>query len=141
MRIDYAFPVRHAEPLKGGALTAIGIEHRVIVTPTFPAQIRLQLIVALAVPHVDAQPDREHRMQARVLGPDLTELAPARAVNVRFTVGSDTPPGWEIRSTVPITIGFPAAVEGAYSVELSTDSHTHEVQVLVRGPRNQPPTA
>jgi hypothetical protein len=135
MRIDYAFPVRHAEPLKGGALTATGIEHRIIVARAFPAQVRLQLVVALAVPHVDAQPDRDHRMQARVLGPDLTELAPARAVNVRFTIGGETPPGWEIRSTVPITVSFPAAVEGAYSVELSTDGHTYEVQVLVRGPR------
>jgi hypothetical protein len=140
MRIDYAFPVRHAEPLKGGALAAIGVEHRVVVVRSFPAQIRLQIVVALAVPHVDAHPGHAHQLRARVLGPDLTELAPAKAVTARFTPGGDTPPGWEIRSTVPLTIGFPAPTEGAYSVELSTDSHTHEVQILVRAQQPAPPS-
>jgi hypothetical protein len=130
MRIAYAFPVRHAEPLKDGAISATGIEHRIVTVRQFPVRVSIPLVATLAVSHVEVAV--EHKLTARVLGPDLTELAPARSVNARFHPGSNTPEGWEIRSSLPMTIGFQAPEAGAYTVQLSTDSHTYDVQILVR---------
>jgi hypothetical protein len=132
MRIADAFPVRHAEPLEDATITAAGIEHRVITVRRFPVRVNIPLVVTLAVPHVAA--GAEHELTARVLGPDLTELAPSRSVNARFQPGTNTPPGWEIRSSLPMTIGFQAPEAGAYTVQLATDDHTYDVQVLVRAP-------
>lgn len=134
MRIAYAIPVRHVETLKNGTLAAMGIETRAVTVRSFPEQVRISLVVALAVPHVEAQPGVEHQLRARVLGPDLAEVAPAISATVQLKAGAATPEGWEVRSTVPVAIGFPATQEGAHSVELATDSHTLDVPILVRGP-------
>jgi hypothetical protein len=138
VRIAYAIPVRHVEPLKDGSFLALGIESSMFVIAVAPAVIRLAMLVCLAAPHVEATGDPAHTLRLRVLGPDLTEVQPPLVLPFGMAPGPNTPEGWEVKLLMPVGVTIPVAEAGTFSVEISADDDSLSVPIIIRLPDPPP---
>jgi hypothetical protein len=120
MRVAYAIPVRHVEALQDGSLLAVGIESY-ILRAQLPGRVGVPMVIALVGSQHEAQQGIQHELTLSALGPDLTPVMDPLAVQFQMAPGPNNPPGWEVRSVVPITAVFEVAEPGAYSFEIATD--------------------
>jgi hypothetical protein len=133
VRIAYAIPVRHIETLHDGTLAAFGIESFVYDAQHLPTPLVVPLVVTIAASHVEVA--EEHRLQLRIVGPDLSEAAAPMMVGFRMGPGPNQPAGWEVRSTVAFAARFEATSPGMYSIEIKADEGLpFTVAVMVRTP-------
>ncbi|MEX2255428.1 MAG: hypothetical protein WEC34_08315 [Acidimicrobiia bacterium] len=134
MRVVYAVPVRHIEQLVDGTLGAFGIETQLFAVP-LPAPMISPLVVALAVPHAEAHDGVKHPLSIKVLGPDLSEVAPALETEIGIAPGENTPEGWECRVVTALAARWEATEYGTYSVEISASDGSISVPYIVSEPQ------
>lgn len=66
-------------------------------------------------------PGSEHRLSARILGPDLTYACEEMSLPFTSMNAPLLPDGWETGILFPIQLVFDVPAAGGYSVELSVD--------------------
>lgn len=133
MRIAYAIPVNHMEPLQTGLLMATGIESTRHFVREFPAIIRPHAIVCAKCSHAEADEQAEHTVSVAILGPSFEELMPRQSINFTASPPADGLTGWDVKSLIPLRLQFVAEVEGTYSIEISLDGGASEsIPLLVR---------
>ncbi|MGZ4737281.1 MAG: hypothetical protein ACXV8R_16905 [Acidimicrobiia bacterium] len=70
-------------------------------------------------------------MSIRVLGPDLSEVAPSMTAPLQLEPGPNTPVGWEVRAVLPVAATFEATTPGTYSIEIGCGGKTISVPYVV----------
>ena len=95
---------------------------------------REPILVALSAPQVEAQPHASHILRVRVLGPDLPEVTDPMDLSLQMQPGPSTPPGWDVRSVIPLGVRFQPPGPGTYSIDVAADNHWLSVPLVIRLP-------
>jgi hypothetical protein len=116
VRIEWAVICRYVETLDTGT-TMVGVGMDAVEPLVLPADIRLNLAVAIALTYYEMQ-GTDTALDFRILAPDMTEIV---AESVPFRIEGQVKPGFpegsEGRRITPVSLGFPAETSGTYVLE------------------------
>lgn len=116
MRIEWAVICRYVETLDTGT-TMVGVGMDAVEPLALPADIRLNLALAMALNYYEMQ-GTSTALALRILAPDMTEIV---SESVLFRIEGQVRPGFpegsEARRVTPLALGFRAETPGTYVLE------------------------